>query len=252
MKLLKLRKRDEIKGIKAKRRQKRKETLELKKYKRTQEYQEELKRQQFNYTPEYWHYFLLDKLKVSSYESTNDYYKCYLSQYKKDGFRFKLNRFYGFNFSTLFLGPIFYMYNGLFLGLFWTFLLTVVFVNFTTIYTPFIYEYFNMIFVGNIVSAIFANYFMVLKFENNLKTSIKYSNNEQKILEYTYNRSDKFKFFNIIMMIPYCFFLFYLIGYLTNPNMMLHPIDSFNNINHEMAKEFDWLIKNQNSQLQTK
>ncbi len=54
------------------------------------------------------------------------------------------------------------------------------------------------------------------------------------------------------MMIPYCFFLFYLIGYLTNPNMMLHPIDSFNNINHEMAKEFDWLIKNQNSQLHTK
>ena len=34
--------------------------------------------------------------------------------------------------------------------------------------------------------------------------------------------------------------------------MMLHPIDSFNNINNEMAKEFDWLIKNQNSHLQTK
>ena len=48
-----------------------------------------------------------------------------MSKYKKNRFMFKLEQFYGFNFLAFILGPVFYMYSGLFAGLFSTLLIAV-------------------------------------------------------------------------------------------------------------------------------
>ena len=109
----------------------------------------------------------------------------YMLKYKQDKFSFKLNKFYGVNIPALILGPIFYMYSGLYLGLFFTLLLTMTVTQILFNIYPHIFHYFPMFMVGNIIGALLANYFVLLKSVSNFHLSLKYTQDKSKIIEYT-------------------------------------------------------------------
>ena len=88
--------------------------------------------------------------------------------------------------------------------------------------------------VGNIIGALLANYFVLLKSVSNFHLSLKYTQDKSKIIEYTEKLNLKYKWINFLIFIPYSIFLFYLLMYIYNPSYLLNPIESFHLINKEL------------------
>lgn len=174
------------------------------------------------------------KIKVSNTPSNNDYYLRFIEKYKSDNFQFKLHQFYGFNLAALILGPIYYMYSGFYLGLFFVMMITVILSQAIYWFSPVFAYFFPMFLLGNFIGAFLANYFVILKSESNFKTSLKYSSNIENIISYTEKLNTKGKFLNLFISIPYLFILFYLIIYVTHPSYFLNPIDSLSIISQEI------------------
>lgn len=182
-------------------------------------------------------YHLIDSAELSNYESTNDYFFYYLRQYKNDGMNFRLNRFYGFNFSAFFLGPLYYMYNGLFAGLFFTLMFMVIFFNSINIFIPQILPYLPLFMVGNTICGFFANYFVIMKHEANIKNSMKYSKDLNVLRKYVKKLNTKFKSINLLLSIPYIIIIFYVIFFITNPNYLSNPLESIQMINKDITSD---------------
>lgn len=176
----------------------------------------------------------INHINISTSKSNNEFYQQYMLKYKQDKFIFKLNRFYGLNIPALILGPIFYMYSGLYLGLFLTLLLTMTVTQILFNIYPNIFHYFPMFMVGNIIGALLANYFILLKSVSNFHLSLKYTQDKSKLIEYTETLNLKYKWINFLIFIPYSIFLFYLLMYIYNPSYLLNPIESFHLINKEL------------------
>lgn len=174
------------------------------------------------------------KIKVSNTSSNNEYYLSFIEKYKIDNFQFKLHRFYGFNLAALILGPIYYMYSGLYLGLFFVMMLTVILSQAIYLFSPVFSYFFPMFLLGNFIGAFLANYFVILKSESNFKISLKYTSNIENIILYTEKLNTKGKFLNLFISIPYLFMLFYLIIYITHPEYFINPIDSLDIISTEI------------------
>lgn len=177
----------------------------------------------------------IELIDISKSKTNNEYYHYYMKQYKKDNFKFKINRFYGFNFPALFLGPIYYMYSGLYVGLFVVLLLTLMTTQVLFNIYPLIFKFVPMFLVGNIIGAFLANYFVLLKSVYNFNQSLKYTKDKQLLIQYTEKLNTKRKWLNIIFSIPYSIFLFYLLLFINHPSYFLSPIESVQQINKEIS-----------------
>lgn len=177
----------------------------------------------------------IDLVDISKSKTNNEYYHYYMGQYKKDNFNFKLNRFYGFNFPALFLGPIYYMYSGLYVGLFIVLLLNLMITQLLFNISPLIFKFIPMFLIGNIIGAFLANYFVLLKSVYNFNQSLKYTKDKQLLIQYTENLNTKKKWLNIIISIPYSIFLFYLLLFINHPSYFLSPVESLQQINKEIS-----------------
>lgn len=201
------------------------------------------KNNNFTYDKYSMFYLLLDTSKISKYESSNDYYLQYIRQYKLDGLKFKLNRFYGFNFPAFFMGPLFYMYNGLFLGLFVNLILTLLVFNIISSIIPSLLTYLPVFVISNIICAFLANYFMIIKHKDNINKSIKYTDDLNLARNYIEKMNIKFKSLNLLLSIPYSVFIFYLMFFILNPINFINPSQAIDNINSDIAKDVEYFIK---------
>lgn len=177
----------------------------------------------------------IELIGISKSKDNNEYYHYYMKQYKADNFKFKINRFYGFNFPALFLGPIYYMYSGLYAGLFVVLVLNLMITELLFNISPLIFKFVPMFLIGNIIGAFLANYFVLLKSIYNFNQSLKYTQDKQLLIQYTENLNTKRKWFNIVISIPYSIFLFYLLLFINHPSYFLSPIESVDQINKEIS-----------------
>ncbi len=179
----------------------------------------------------------LSKAKLSKYDSSNEYYWFYIKQYIQDHLSFKLNRFYGFNFVAFFFGPLFYMYNAMYGGLFVSLLLTLFTFNLIDLFAPFLLGNIPIFLIGNMYCALLANYFVILKHRDRIYDSLKYTKELPTLLDYVGKLNTKYKFLNLLGSIPAIVVIFYSMFFITNPTYFTNPVKSIQEINNTLNDE---------------
>lgn len=182
-------------------------------------------------------YMVFDKLKVSNFDSLNDYYQPLFAKYKTDGMKFKINQFYGFNKLAFFFGFIWYIYNGLYLGFFLNILIALVTINFLNgiAYLLFQATGFDLmiptILIIHIVGALLANYCLIIKNQKYIEKGLRKHKTQEKLIDYVLNKNTGLQYFNFMKSIPYFIVLFALFSVYTFPQIITEPEQAMRNIN---------------------
>lgn len=144
---------------------------------------------------------------VSNQKSHQQYFQGYIQQYIDDGLCFKINRFYGFNFLAAILSPLYFIINGLYVGLLCYLLLCTLLFNLIIYFNI---PYIPIIAVNMLVAGLIANYFVILKLETGIKWIGKKKQKIEDIVEYTGYYMNSYFLYSIIGF-PLTFVLTYLL-----------------------------------------
>ena len=173
----------------------------------------------------------LKESRISKSEYANYYYKDLIDKYISNNLMFKKNDLfdstYKLNGAGFVFGLMYYMYNGLYLGLFVTLLLSTVIGSIIMQYYPILLSVIPTMILPNLLTALLANFFMVRKIEKNAINAIKQKsdvNESMKFIEI--KKSTEFrnlfpKFINFILAVPISMFYFYVMLIIISPEIQM-------------------------------